>query len=124
MADALTRIATTGSEQVVDAVERAGTSGVGNEDALVGLALEALENLAPLHVVGASDGEGDEDGLAGELRGGLGPDRLRVVIVDAFAGCRVVAGGHVAEPDFEVVAELGHRADGRARGLHLSLIHI
>ncbi|HLP00957.1 MAG TPA: hypothetical protein VK163_02940 [Opitutaceae bacterium] len=112
------RGATVGRQQIVDTVQCAGAIGTGHEDALVGLALEILENLAPLEIFRTRDAEGDEHGRPGGLRGGLGPDRLRVVVLDALAGRGVVARGDMAEPHFEVVGELGHRADGRARGLH------
>ena len=107
-----------GREQFVDAAESAVARGVGDEDALVGLALQILEDLRPGHVFRPVDAEGDEHGGAGMGGGGLGPDGLRVVVLDAFAGLRIEALGDVAEPDFEVVAELGHGADGRARRLH------
>ena len=48
---------------------------------------------------------------------GLGPDGLRVVVLDLLAGLGVVAFGHMAEPDLGEIRELGHGADRGAGGL-------
>ena len=61
--------------------------------------------------------ETDDRGAAGVRGVGFFPDGLRVVVLDFFAGRGVEAFGDVAEPDFEEVGQLRHRADGRARGL-------
>ncbi len=67
---------------------------------------------------GFFDFEGDNDRGAGPGRGGLGPDGLRIVVLDFFAGRRIEALGDVTEPDFEEIAQFGHRADGGARSFH------
>jgi hypothetical protein len=45
----------------------------------------------------------------------LRPDRLRIVVLDFLAGLRIETLGDVAEPHFEEVGELRHRADRGAR---------
>jgi hypothetical protein len=102
----------------VDAVGGERTLGfVGDEDADVGLVAEVLENLGPGEVGGLRDFEGDNDGLPGLGGGGLGPNRLGIVVLHLLAGRGVEAFGHVAEPHLGEIGELRHRAHGRTRGL-------
>ncbi len=52
------------------------------------------------------------------VRGGsFFPNSRGIVVLDFFAGGGIEAFRDVAEPDFEEVGQLGHRADGGARGL-------
>ena len=62
------------------------------------------------------DREGERDGLAHEAREGILPRGVRSARDDDLAAGRVDEIGAVGEPDFEPIAELRHRTDGRARG--------
>jgi hypothetical protein len=55
-----------------------------------------------------------DSGVGGEV---LAQMVCGIVVLDFFAGRGIEALGDVAEPDFEEIGQLGHRADGRARGL-------
>lgn len=80
------------------------------------MGLDVFEDFLPGELFGAGDFEGEEDGLIGPAVMGFFPDGLRVVVVDDLVCIRIVELGDVAEPDFEEVGELGHGADGGARG--------
>ncbi len=91
--------------------------GVGHEDPHVGLPLEIREDLGPREVGGLGHLEADDDGASGMSRVDLFPDGLRSIVHDLLAGRGVKATCGVAEPDFEEIRQLRHRAHGRARGL-------
>ena len=62
------------------------------------------------------DCKGERKGLAHEAREGIQPRGVRSARDDDFAAGRIDEVGAVGEPDFEPIAELRHRTDGRARG--------
>ena len=89
---------------------------MGGEEADVALVFEIGEDLGPCEVRGFGDFEADEESAGGVGGGGVFPDGLRVVVLDFFTGGRVETFGDVAEPDFEEIGKLRHRADGGAGG--------
>ena len=52
------------------------------------------------------------------LQQSLLPNAQRGVVLDGFAGFGIEALGNMAEPNFKEISQLGHRADGRARGFN------
>ena len=62
------------------------------------------------------DREGQRNGLAHEACEGILPGGVGAARDDDLAAGRVDQVGAVGEPNFEPIAELRHRADGRARG--------
>jgi hypothetical protein len=74
---------------------------------------------------GQLDREGDDQarlvdslGAGRRARHQVGVDRLRRVVTDALAGCLVEQLGGSCEQQLQMVVELGHRADRRARAAH------
>ena len=105
-----------------DAGDFGGRGGVGadgfavDENAEVALGAQEGEEFPGFRIGGDRNGEGDEDvrafqGFRGPFGGGFGGVRA-----DLIAGVRIVAGGEAGEEEFQVIVDLGERADGRAGG--------
>ena len=92
------------------------------EDAEVALLVEEGEEFGGFGVGRDGDGEGDEDGLAGEVFDGPGGGGFGGVGLDFSPVCGIVAGGEAGEEEFEVIVDLGERADGRAGGADVVLL--
>jgi len=99
-------------EEVIDPMHA-----IADDHAHVGLAFQTLEDFGPGEVFGPLHLETDAHGAFGMGGVGLGPDRLRRVVLDLFSGRGIEAFGDVAEPHFEEIGQLRHRADGGARSL-------